>query len=268
MRSIVSARRAKPWRRVHVAAVAPAWRSSVVPTAIVGAWLVAVVAQGTGNAVLLHHHALIEGGPPLWVAVPLFLVAWQVMIAAMMLPPSLPTIRVVEAALGDLTRPLYAEATFLGAFALVWTVFGLLAFMGDVALHHVVDATPWLAARPWLIEASVLALAGAYQFAPLKRRTLAACRHPAGLLPAAAPPLRRSPIELGFDHGLACLGSSWALMVLMFAEGFANLEWMAALTVVMVYEAAGRHGQRAASAIGLSILAFAAGVLLTSSGAI
>jgi predicted metal-binding membrane protein len=57
-------------------------------------------------------------------------------------------------------------------------------------------------------------------------------------------------------------------MILMFAEGFANLEWMAALTVVMVYEAAGRHGPRAASAIGLFLLALAAIVLLTSSGAI
>jgi hypothetical protein len=41
---------------------------------IAGAWLIAVVAQATGNAALLHHHALIESGPPLWVAVPIFLV--------------------------------------------------------------------------------------------------------------------------------------------------------------------------------------------------
>jgi predicted metal-binding membrane protein len=168
---------------------------------------------------------------------------------------------------GKAGTPLRAESIFLGAFALVWTVFGLLAFMGDVALHHLVDATPWLAARPWLIEASVVALAGAYQFAPLKRRALAACRNPAGLLPIAAPPRRRISIELGVDHGFACLGSSWALMLLMFAEGFANVEWMAVLTVVMVYEAAGRHGQRAASATGLFLLAFATTVVLTSSGA-
>jgi predicted metal-binding membrane protein len=29
----------------------------------------------------------------------------------------------------------------------------------------------------------------------------------------------------------------------MFAEGFANLWWMIALTALMVYETAGRHGR-------------------------
>jgi predicted metal-binding membrane protein len=225
----------------------------VVPIAIAGAWLIAIVAQATGNAALLHHHALIEGGPPLWVGVPLFLLGWQVMIAAMMLPASLPTIRVVNVTMGRLTRPRLAQAAFLGAFAVVWTIFGLLAFTGDLALHRVVDATPWLAARPWLIEAGVLALAGACQFAPLKRRSLAACRHPVGLLPTTAP-LRRGSFQLGIDHGLACLGSSWALMLLMFAEGFANVWWMVALTTVMVYEMTGRHGQQAASAAGIVLL--------------
>ena len=156
--------------------------------------MIVLAAQATGTAAVLHHHALIEGGPPLWVAVPLFLVAWQVMVVAMMLPASLPTIRVVEAAMGRLARPRRARAAFLGAFAAIWTVFGLLAFMGDFVLHHVVDATPWLAARPWLIEAGVLALAGGYQFLPIKRRSLAACRHPrdhcrrSASLPRAAPP--------------------------------------------------------------------------------
>jgi predicted metal-binding membrane protein len=51
-------------------------------------------------------------------------------------------------------------------------------------------------------------------------------------------------------------------MLLMFAEGFANLWWMAALTGVMVYEAAGRHGQRAASAVGVVLLALSLGTIV------
>ena len=265
MRSVVSTWRAQPGRGVDVAAAAPAWRASVVPAAIVGAWLITLVAQGTGNAALLHHHALIEGGPPVWVAVPLFLVAWQVMIAAMMLPASLPTIRVVEAAIRKLAQPLRAEATFLGAFALVWTVFGLLAFMGDVALHHLVDAMPWLAARPWLVEASVVVLAGAYQLAPLKRRSLARCRHPVDRSSVFAK--RRDAFERGIDHGRTCLASSWALMLLVFAEGFASLGWMIALTGVMVYETSGRLGQRSATVAGVLLLVVGAAILLRGLGA-
>ena len=88
----------------------------LVPVAIVGAWLLAIVAQWTGEAAFLHHHALIEDGPPLWIAVLLFLVGWQVMIAAMMLPASLPTIRVVWSAIGH-------RGTFLVTFAAIWSIF-------------------------------------------------------------------------------------------------------------------------------------------------
>ena len=223
-----------------------------MPALIAAGWLVAIGAQATGTASLLHHHALIEGGPPLWVGVPLLLVGWQVMIAAMMLPASLHAVRVVDARIAGLGRPQRARAAFLAGFAAVWTAFGLLAFTGDFALHRAVDATPWLAARPWLIEAAVLALAGGYQLTPRKRRSLAACRHPVGLL--SRPAARGGPFMLGLGHGLDCLESSWALMLLMFAEGFANLWWMAALTALMSYEARGRHGNRAAAAAGLLLL--------------
>ena len=197
----------------------------------------------------------------MWIATPVFLAAWQVMIAAMMLPASLPAIRQFGLGAAVAVRPNWSLAAFLAPYALVWTIFGLLAFIGDVVLHHVVDATPWLAAHPRLIEAGVIGLAGAYQLTPLKRHNLAACRHLAG----AGPTLqrRRSFFQLGLDHGLACLGSSGALMLLMFAEGFANLWWMVALTAVMVYEASGRFGQRAALAVGVGLLVFSAGILIT-----
>lgn len=225
----------------------------LVPALIVAAWSIVVVAQWTGEAALLHHHALIEHGPPLSVAVLLFLVGWQVMIVAMMVPASLPTIRVLGAAIGH-------RAAFLVGFAAIWSAFGLFAFAGDFVLHHIVDATPWLASRPWLIEGGVLGLTGAYQLSPFKRRSLSGCRHPGALVAATAH--RSRALDLGSAHAVDCLGSSWALMLLMFAEGFANLWWMAALTGVMVYEAAGRHGQGAASVVGLALLALSLGTIV------
>jgi predicted metal-binding membrane protein len=231
-----------------------------VSAAITIAWGLAIGSQWTGEAPLLHHHALIEGGPPLWIAVLLFLVGWQVMIAAMMLPASLPTIRLVTTAIGH-------RARFLLAFATVWTVFGLFAFGGDWVLHHIVDATPWLAARPWLIEGGVLGLAGAYQLSPFKRRSLAACRHPVALV-AKSRPRDLGAIDLGVAHGFDCLGSSWALMLLMFAEGFANLWWMVALTGLMVYETSSRHGQWLASFSGVILLTLSLGTILSGWAAI
>jgi predicted metal-binding membrane protein len=236
-------------------------RSLAVPALIAGSWATLLVAEATGTAAAIHHHALIEDGPPLAIAVALFLVGWLVMVAAMMLPASLPTIQGVETATSRLTQPRRARSVFLGSFALVWTIFGLVAFLGDAGLHQVVDATPWLAARPWLIEAGILALAGGYQLVPLKRRSLAACCHPAQ--PAVTALLVPGDAgRVGLHHGLACLGSSWALMLLMFAEGFASIGWMVALTAVMTYEATGRHGPRAASIAGV-VLVLAALATLT-----
>jgi predicted metal-binding membrane protein len=260
-RSVTTMDLVQPGRTGASGLPASAWRVPVVSAAIAAAWVLAVGAQLTGEAVLLHHHALIEGGAPLWIALALFLLGWQVMIAAMMLPASLPSIGAFSSAVHR-ARRRHALAAFLSTYALAWSIFGLLVFMGDDILHHIVDATPWLADRPWLIEASVLALAGAYQFSPVKRRGLAACRHPAGLAQRSEV-VRRSSFQLGVDHGLACLGSSWALMLLMFAEGYANLGWMAALAAVMAYEATGRHGPRAAQAVGVGLVFLA---LVTVSG--
>jgi predicted metal-binding membrane protein len=135
--------------------------------------------------------------------------------------------------------------------------------MGDAVLHHLVDTTPWLAARPRLIEGSVVVLAGVYQLTRLKRMSLSVCRHP-GTAVLTRMPLRSGPARHGLDHGLACLGSSAALMLLMFAEGYANLWWMVALTAVMAYEVMGRFGQRATWVVGLALLAYSAAIFLTA----
>ena len=228
---------------------------SVVPLLVgvaVLAWVVAVLGELGGEAALLHHHALIDNGPPLIVAVPLFLVGWHVMVVGMMIPGSLPAITAFERLAGQHPHRPRAMGGFLIAYLLVWTAFGLVAFAGDVALHTFVDAMPWLAGRSWLIEAGVVALAGAYQFAPMKRQSLAACRHPRGVGGVVS-----SGVAAGTAHALDCLGSSWALMLLMFAAGFASLWWMAGLTAVMVYEARGRHGQQAAKSVGTILLGLA-----------
>ncbi len=231
----------------------------VLPAFVLLAWLVAIGSQLTGTAPLLHHHALIEDGPPILIAVALFLLGWQVMLAGMMLPASLPTLDILAARLptaGSIRTPIGLVVGFAG----VWTLFGLAAFGGDFVVHHVVDASPWLAARPWLVEGGVLALAGTYQLSPWKRRRLEACRHP-GHLVARIEAAGTTSVQLGVRHGLDCIGSSWGLMLLMFAEGFANLAWMAALTAVMVLESTGRQGARLANVVGIALLALSVGTL-------
>jgi len=240
----------------------------VLLLAIAGAWGLALVAQTTGKAVLLNHGTLIEGTaplfrpPPVWVALPLFLVAWQVMVAAMMLPSSLPMIRLFRATSASQPRPHAVQAAFLGGYLVVWTGFGAVAFLQDIGIHRVVDRAPWVAAHPWAIAGLALLLAGSFQFSSLKDKCLQECRHPAAFLLQHYRRGTGEGFRLGFRHGLFCLGCCWALMLVMFAAGVAQLWWMAALGALMFYEKAGRHGDRVTPIAGVSLLALAAVVLV------
>jgi predicted metal-binding membrane protein len=227
-----------------------------VLVAIAAAWGLAVTAELSGTAETLHHDALIEGGSP-W-AVLVFLLAWQAMVAAMMLPSALPLIRLFEAVSRNQERPWRARSAFLGGYAAVWTAFGALALLGDSVVHHTVDAFPWLSERPWLVAGGVLALAGAFQFSDLKDQCLSKCRQPGPYLFAHYRRGAEAGFRLGFGHGLFCLGCCWALMLVMFAAGVAVLWWMAALTAVMVYEKTGRHGRALTPVVGIVLLGLAA----------
>jgi predicted metal-binding membrane protein len=180
------------------------------------------------------------------------------MVAAMMLPSSLPLIRLFQAASARQERPTRARAAFFLGYAAVWSGFGALAFLGDAGLHHVVDSVAWLEARPWLIGGGALAGAGLFQFSGLKDACLSKCRQPGPYLLSHYRRGAAGGFRLGFGHGIFCLGCCWALMLVMFAAGVAVLWWMAGLTAVMVYEKTGRHGAAATRVIGALLLVLAA----------
>ena len=236
----------------------------VIPGTIALAWLVVIGAQLLGVAEAVHHDSLIEGKLPLWTALAIFVLAWQSMTAAMMLPSSLPMIRLFHATAR--TQPGSVTGSFLGAYGLVWAGFGTAAFLADTLLHRLTETAPWLAARPWVVSAAVLAIAGAFQFSSLKERCLRECRHPGAFLLQHYRRGHGAAFEVGLRHGLFCLGCCWALMLVMVAVGAANLTWMALLTAVMVYEKTGRLSEEVGRAVGFGLLFVAAVVAVTQSG--
>lgn len=235
---------------------------TAVYLAIAIAWSVAVGAQAIGATELVHHDELIEGSLHPAVALGLFLVAWQLMTAAMMLPSSMPMIRLYWSTAKSQERPGAALASFLAGYALVWTVFGTLALLGDLALHTVVDRWEWLGARPHLISGVVLIGAGAFQFTKLKDKCLEECRHPGIYLMRHYKRGVAEAFRIGRGHGLFCLGCCWALMLLMFAAGLANLTWMAALAALMAYEKIGRHGRDITAPAGIALIGLGLAVLV------
>jgi predicted metal-binding membrane protein len=229
-----------------------------VIAAIAFAWGLVIAAQAAGDAAKLHHDALIHSSLPSVAALALFLIAWQAMIAAMMLPSSLPLVRLFARTSAAQPEPGRAMAGFLGGYAAVWTAFGALAFIGDVGIHAAVDGSSWLSARSYLIAGSTFAIAGAFQFSALKDACLRECRHPAAYLLSHYERGVGGGFRLGRGHGVYCLGCCWALMLVMFGAGVASLWWMAALTALMVYEKTAPSGRRAVPLAGVAFLLLAA----------
>jgi predicted metal-binding membrane protein len=211
----------------------------------------------TGAASLVHHDGLIEDGPAMWIALPAFLLSWQLMLAAMMLPSSLPLMRLFARASAKQPRPRAAMAGFLGGYTLIWTAFGALAFAFDVGVHAAVDTSAWLQGHEWVLAAGVLALAGAFQFSSLKYACLDKCRHPAQFMMRFYRRGVGGGFRLGMRHGLFCLGCCWALMLVMFSVGVASLLAMALLTALMVYEKTQPRGRSVVPVAGTTLFATA-----------
>ena len=112
-----------------------------------------------------------------------------------------------------------------------------------------------------LAAGGALALAGAFQFSGLKERCLSECRHPGAFLLQHYRRGVSGAFRLGRRHGVFCLGCCWALMLVVFAAGVANLWWMAVLGCLMFYEKVGRAGDVVAPIAGAVLLALAVLVL-------
>jgi predicted metal-binding membrane protein len=109
-------------------------------------------------------------------------------------------------------------------------------------------------------------VAGTYQFASGKSRYLGRSRASTALIrrhwTEASP--RRSATRIGIAHGLACVGCSWALMLVTVSRGGCPLLWMEALTALMVAEKTTPLGHRARKATGGILLTAALVVALTT----
>jgi len=171
---------------------------------------------------------------PWIVALFVFLLRWQVMTMAMMLPSSLSRLLILYESRG---RGFRAQVVFIVGYAIVWTSFALLAFLGDTLVHQIVRQWWWLSLHSQLIGALTLAVAGVCQWSSLKRRCLQCCialtnaQTRVSLQEASS-----SNWQQGLRYGTWCLGSNWALMLVMFGIGMRSLLVMALLSVVMFLE--------------------------------
>ena len=165
---------------------------------------------------------------------------WVVMMIGMMTPSVGPMI-LIYARIGRQKdgegRPLAASTCFAFGYLLSWTAFALAATTAQWALERAALLTPMMESASDALGATVLFIAGLYQWTPFKGACLAYCQTPLGFILRYG--FRREAIgalALGFRHGLYCIGCCWALMALLFVAGVMNLFWIAALSVLVLVE--------------------------------
>jgi predicted metal-binding membrane protein len=187
----------------------------------------------------------------------LFLAIWVVMMIAMMFPATAPMNLVFARVQRDRhsgRRPSVSTWIFVGAYLLVWTLFGVLAYLGALAASGLAQQIPWIMMNAARIGGGILVLAGLYQLTPLKRVCLAKCCTPLDFIHGGWRDGSTGAFRMGLEHGIYCLGSNWLLFVLLFPLGIMNIAAMAGLTVVIFAEKMFPRWERIAQGVGLALI--------------
>ncbi|HVA84004.1 MAG TPA: DUF2182 domain-containing protein [Candidatus Binataceae bacterium] len=192
-----------------------------------------------------------------WSAAALWLtfLMWAVMMVAMMLPSAAPmvaTYALVAAGRGSSSR--IHVWLFAGGYVAVWIAFSAVVTVLQTAMDQAAMLTGAMRVAP-LMGGVILALAGAYQLSPLKRKCLRYCQSPLGFLMTHWRDGGAGAIAMGLDHGAFCVGCCWMLMALLFVAGVMNLLWVAVLTGFVLIERATRWGETLATVSGFALIA-------------
>jgi len=204
-----------------------------------------------------------------WVEVGTLVVMWGVMMIAMMTPAAAPMILMFSTIHRRRTaegRPAVPTAIFVLGYLVVWTIYSVVAALAQAGLHAAALLSPALAATSPLLAGGLLVAAGVFQWTPLKRACLAACRSPLSFFMTGWRAGRGGAFVMGLRHGFYCLGCCCALMALLFVAGVMNLLWAASIAVAVLVEKVVPRGDLVGRLAGVVLVA--AGVLLVARGVI
>ncbi|QIN83162.1 DUF2182 domain-containing protein [Rubrobacter tropicus] len=186
-----------------------------------------------------------------------FLFGWTAMMAAMMIPATLPLILLYRVfARNRLDKGRAGVAALLAGYVAVWAAAGLPVYAYSLFGGW---AGPPAAALPALL----LIVGGAYQFTPLKRGCHVRCSSPLFFLVRRWRPGPTGALRLGAIHGVDCVGCCAGLMAGLVALGTMNPAWMLTVAVVVFVEKTIPGGHRVAHPLGA--LMILGGVLLGAS---
>lgn len=225
------------------------------------AWLYMILlAAGMGEGPGAMGEAMANARPTPWTAgdFALMVLMWSVMMVGMMLPGATPMIllfAMVNRKKREAGHPFVPTGAFALGYAGAWTAFSLFATIGQWSLHSAALLSPMLVGTSAVLAGALFIAAGTYQLTPLKHACLKNCRSPVHFIMTRWRNGSVGALRMGLEHGAYCVGCCWFLMGLLFVLGVMNLLWVAALTILVLVEKAGRRGEWTARISGVAMLA-------------
>jgi predicted metal-binding membrane protein len=185
-----------------------------------------------------------------------FLVAWGVMMAAMMLPSATPMIVMYDKVIRSLPERDRAipTALFVALYFAIWLSLGVLVYLAGAAVSTIAEANPNVAGSLPYVLAAVLVAAGAYQFTPLKQACLRHCRSPVSFLMARWRSGYAGTVRLAAAHAAYCVGCCAALMVVLVAAGAMSLPWVLLVASIVFVEKLFPRGELSARLVGVGFV--------------
>lgn len=231
-------------------------------------WFYLWTGAGTGMSALemttvaLFPHRLADDMGRMDPSLPTVIVMWWVMMIAMMTPSAAPLVMLYRRVLrhhgADGSGAAVTSASLLAGYLTAWLAFSIGAALLQVLLQPAgLISAMMLWSKSAVLSAVVLALAGLYQFSPLKRACLRQCRAPAGFLVTHWRPGVVGSFLLGARHGTYCVGCCWLLMALLFVGGVMNVVWIAALSLFVFAEKILPGGDLVGRVLGVVLIAWA-----------
>ena len=186
------------------------------------------------------------------------LAMWIAMMIGMMLPSAAPTLllyaRICRSDKSD-TSPLRRVYAFAAGYLLAWSGFSALATLLQWSLYKAQLLDPMMQSSSRILSGGLLVAAGLYQWTQIKQRCLARCRSPAAFISSHWRRGVGGALQMGWAHGLFCLGCCWALMLMLFVGGVMSLAWIGAITALVLLEKLLPAGVLAGRLAGLVIVA-------------
>ena len=224
--------------------------------------------QNVGMAMNMPEMNMVVGAWSLsqWIIV---FMMWWIMMIAMMVPSASPVVllyaRVLRHAKKNCQIKHFAVPTtaFVSGYLVSWSGFSIAAttLQWSLEQNHLLSMK-MISNNIWL-SGGLLITVGVYQLTPLKLACLKHCRSPAEFISIHMKNGHWGALQMGFNHGVFCVGCCWFLMLLLFVGGVRNLLWIAILTLFVLSEKVLPHGQLISRLIGYLLVVWGAVILIT-----